>query len=292
MDYTDTSANWIWAYKEGSAEDSDDVSAQLSQHTTMGTTQFNLASATGGDSANPFTVSAEATVSSTSGSGSGSESGSGSSSSGATGSSSDSMPSNYNTVLLAHAVLGPLAFALFFPLGAMAIRALSFPGLLWMHAGWMLFTYTIILATMSLGIWMGIKSDQIDTYHAIIGLVVVGCLFLQPITGLIHHVLYKKVGRPNFATYPHIWWGRIFITLGIINGGLGMKLSGTSKKGPIIYGVLAGLVWLLWMIIIILAFLKSRKTQEGETGEKLFGKSSSNERLRKEAVPRHYNGSE
>lgn len=51
------------------------------------------------------------------------------------------------------------------------------------------------------------------------------------------------------ASYAHLWLGRILITLGIINGGLGLKLAGNVHRGTYIaYGVVAGLFWLAWML--------------------------------------------
>jgi hypothetical protein len=85
---------------------------------------------------------------------------------------------------MAHAILGPLAFVIFYPIGAILIRGFSFPGLLWFHAGWMVFTYVMVLTCMGLGVWIAVTSDQLDAYHSIIGLVVVGALLLQPLTGL------------------------------------------------------------------------------------------------------------
>lgn len=38
---------------------------------------------------------------------------------------------------------------------------------------------------------------------------------------------------------------RVVLTLGIINGGLGLKLTGDNPKGEIAYGVIAGILWLL-----------------------------------------------
>jgi hypothetical protein len=78
-----------------------------------------------------------------------------------------------------------LAFVVFYPLGAIAIRALSFPGLLWVHAGWMIFAYMMALAMMGLGIWIAITTEQLNAYHSIIGLVVVAGLLFQPFTGMI-----------------------------------------------------------------------------------------------------------
>jgi hypothetical protein len=279
MSFTDSSSDWIYSYHSGDPVSSDDVSADIPMHTNYGTTQLNLVSATGGDTANPFDVSAATSVSS---GGSG-----GSSNSGGTGSSS-TPPSNYNSVLKAHGIIGPIAFVLLYPLGAIAIRALSFPGLLWLHAGWMASTYILVLISMSLGIWLGVKSQQIDTYHAIVGLVVVGSLLVQPATGLAHHILYKRQGRPNTATYPHIWWGRAVITLGIINGGLGLRLADNTRNGEIAYGFVAGFMWLMWMVVILATFFKSRNKTKGETGDNLVGKTESRRRMRKESANSSY----
>ncbi|KAE8451879.1 hypothetical protein EG329_002720 [Mollisiaceae sp. DMI_Dod_QoI] len=165
------------------------------------------------------------------------------------------------------------------------MRLLSFPSLVWVHAGWMTFTYIIVLASMGMGVWIAVVSDQIDQAHSIIGLVVVGSLLLQPISGFTHHLLYKRSGRPNAATYPHIWWGRAVITLGIVNGGLGLQLSGNTVKGEIAYGVVAGVMWLLWVAVMVLAFIRSRNKSEGETGEAVFleKQNDSTERMRQSA---------
>lgn len=178
-----------------------------------------------------------------------------------------------------------------YPLGAIAIRALSFPGLLWVHAGWMIFTYMMALACMGLGIWVALTTQNLDATHSIIGLVVVGSLIIQPLTGLVRksqsyqphpsshitantncspdHLLYKRLGRPNAATYPHVWWGRAIITLGIINGVLGLQLTGETGTKEVAYGIVAGLMWLLWMVVIVIAWFKSRRSAKGETGEYL-----------------------
>lgn len=51
---------------------------------------------------------------------------------------------------------------------------------------------------------------------------------IQPIIGMIHHRGYKKTQRRSWASYAHIWYGRIIMLLGIINGGLGLRLVGTE----------------------------------------------------------------
>ena len=104
--------------------------------------------------------------------------------------------------------------------------------------------------------------------HPIIGIIVVGTLVFQPISGLIHHYMYKKYQRRTAWAITHVWWGRLIVTVGIINGGLGLMLSGNTVKGEIAYGVIAGVVWLIWMAVAVWSQLRS-KGIPGETGEKV-----------------------
>lgn len=285
MSFTDASSNWIWAYKSGPSISSDSTAAAVQFHTSYGETTFNLQQARGGSTSNPF-VATDA-LAPTPGMISG-PSGSSSSSSSSSSSGSFSVPPQFRAVLLAHGILGGMAFALFFPLGGMAMRLLSFKGLVWVHAGFMMFAYAMALAVLGMGVWIAVTLKKLDRYHAIIGIVVIGCLLLQPITGLLHHVLYKKRGRPNGATYPHIWWGRAVVTLGVINGGFGLQLADVpmineTRKGQIAYGVVAGVIWVLWMVVIAFSFVRSRGKKEGETGEGVFmdgGRSGSGEKIR------------
>ena len=84
--------------------------------------------------------------------------------------------------------------------------------------------------------------------HPVIGILVVGLLLVQPFLGLAHHQIYKREHRRTLPAIVHVWWGRIIVTLAIINGGLGLQLSNNTKKGEIAYGVIAGVMWLLWVI--------------------------------------------
>jgi hypothetical protein len=191
------------------------------------------------------------------------------------------MPPEFHSVKMAHAAISPLVFALFMPLGAIMIRVFTFRGVLWFHAGWMFFNYILSLAALGTGIYLAYYIQKLDSAHEIIGLVAIcGCI-LQPVTGFAHHLFYKSVGRPNNATYPHVWWGRTIITLGAINGGIGLQLSRCTKETGIGYGVGAGVVWALWMAVILMAFIRSRKTLEGETGEKIFGMEPADERMKR-----------
>ncbi|KAN0103291.1 iron reductase domain protein [Hyaloscypha variabilis] len=258
MSFTDSTSSWIYAYKTGSAIDSDSVSASVSQHSQYGTTTLNLQNAAGGSSSNPFTSTADSTSSNSSSASSSSPSSASTASSSSGG--GGGTPGDVNMVIMAHAILAPLAFVLFFPMGAMMIRLLSFKGVVWLHAGWMVTTYIIVLGAMGMGVWIAVVTQQLDTYHSIIGLIVVGALLLQPVSGITHHLLYKKTGGANVATYPHIWWGRAIVTLGIINGGFGLQLSDNTTQGEVAYAIVASVMWTLWMVVIVFSFAKSRRT--------------------------------
>lgn len=88
--------------------------------------------------------------------------------------------------------------------------------------------------------------------HSIFGTVIVGLFLLQPIFGLLHHLQYRKTQSRNPVSHVHIWYGRLLIILGIINGGLGLKLADNSKGGKIGYAVAAGVVGLLYILLVVL----------------------------------------
>lgn len=53
---------------------------------------------------------------------------------------------------------------------------------------------------------------------------------------------------PSFA---HVWLGRVILTLGIINGGLGFMLADNTRTGPIAYGVIAAIFFAVYVYAII-----------------------------------------
>lgn len=186
MDLSSSKSSWIWAFKDGPAISSNDLSTTLHQHTNQGSFTLDLTKAQGGNSADPFvntavtataaggsSPTAAAAAQSPSGS---SDSSSGGSSGGASGdssggSSADSSggssggggqdPPGRHQAVLAHGALMGVAFVALFPLGAIAVRVLSFRGLIWFHAATQIFAYTLALAGMGLGVWIATKPDYI-----------------------------------------------------------------------------------------------------------------------------------
>lgn len=116
----------------------------------------------------------------------------------------------------------------------------------------------MLIAGVALGITLGVRIEEIDGYHQVIGYVVFGCLLLfQPALGLIQHLKYRKYGRSTIFGQVHRWHGRILIVLGIINGGLGFYVSGpvgsdnVPRWAVIAYSVVAGLVGLFYIAVAV-----------------------------------------
>jgi signal transduction histidine kinase len=154
-------------------------------------------------------------------------------------------------MLIAHGVLASLAFVILFPAGAIAIRLASFPGVVWLHAVFQVFAYLVYVAAFGLGVYIASGMGMLNHYHPIIGIVVFILVFLQPFFGFLHHALFKKYQSRTLWSYVHIWLGRVAITLGIINGGLGLQwadsMNLSSRSGIIAYAVIAVVVWLAWV---------------------------------------------
>jgi hypothetical protein len=62
--------------------------------------------------------------------------------------------SQQRSMLIAHGIMAGLAFAVFFPFGAISIRLLSFPGLIWFHAAFQVFAYLFYIIAFGLGIYL------------------------------------------------------------------------------------------------------------------------------------------
>jgi hypothetical protein len=57
-------------------------------------------------------------------------------------------------MLIAHGVMAALVFVIFLPLGAIAVRLLSFPGLVMFHAAFQIFAYLFYLVAFGLGVYI------------------------------------------------------------------------------------------------------------------------------------------
>ncbi|GAB7337801.1 hypothetical protein MBLNU457_4211t1 [Dothideomycetes sp. NU457] len=165
---------------------------------------------------------------------------------------------------IAHGVLMGLAFAVIFPSGAIIMRLFHFKGLIWVHAATQSLAYILALAGLGLGVWIAVNSQQLVTSngHAIIGIVVVGILLFQAGGGLLAH---STNGR--FMNVFHKWLGRATVTLGAINGGLGLQLAANTTGGEIAYGVVAGVFFLLYFAVIAYTEVRDRRQKSYESSD-------------------------
>jgi len=103
--------------------------------------------------------------------------------------------------------------------------------------------------------------------HTILGTVVVVALLFQPFLGIIHHRRYLAVQKRTAWTYVHVWYGRILILLGIINGGLGLQLAANTMAGKIAYSVLGGIMGALLCAVAVLFETKKLVKQKEKDKE-------------------------
>lgn len=84
--------------------------------------------------------------------------------------------------------------------------------------------------------------------HTVFGTVIICLLGIQPILGLLHHRHYLKTQGRGIVSYAHIWWGRILMILGVVNGGSGLQLSRERSSLIIAYSVVAGVAFLSYFL--------------------------------------------
>ncbi|KAJ5081834.1 Alpha/beta hydrolase fold-3 [Penicillium alfredii] len=235
-DVTSSSSSWLWAVKYGRPLNSNSESADIVRHDDMGVSFFDLKQATGGSSANPFLDLQSQTSDASAGPG--------------------FDLNTFKRKKTAHAVLMILAFVVFFPVFALALRILPSSLALSLHAISQITTVALILVGFGLGISMADDIGRFNHYHPIIGIVVVGTLVLfQPAMGMLQHLHYRKTGEKGPFAYGHRWLGRIIIVLGIVNAGLGFKMVGIdtaeAPRGAVIaYGVVAGVIGVVYLVVI------------------------------------------
>ena len=82
---------------------------------------------------------------------------------------------------------------------------------------------------------------------------------IQPILGVVHHLQYRRLRRRGAFGHVHIWYGRSIMILGIVNGGLGLQLTGGSTVYIVIYSVLASVSTLLYVSYTVFHFYKGKK---------------------------------
>jgi hypothetical protein len=200
------------------------------------------------------------------------------------------------TIIVAHAVLATLAFGFFFPVGGIMIRLGSFPGLWIVHGLFQIFGLVLYTVAFGIGIWMTKNFYTLNDAHPIIGIVLFALLAFQPMLGFLHHVFFKRTSARTIWSYGHIWFGRIAIILGIVNGGLGLGLAKRtghmvpSQSAVIGYAVVAGFFGVAYILSAIYGERKRGQSSATHVESQSKGSESGSERERspREAPRREY----
>jgi hypothetical protein len=241
LDVSSTSSSWVYAYKSGSAFDSDSVTQTITQHDISDVYTLDLSKAQGTNTGNPFVATTNTSSSSPSVVSAASSAGAP-----AAGSSDVNMD---NMIRYAHAVIMGLVFLGIFPFAALMLRVLSFPNLVWVHGAFQVFGLVLALVAMGLGIHLAQDLKELfSNPHTILGVVVVALLVLQPFLGYTHHRAYKVYQSRTVWSYIHMYYGRVLILVGGANGILGFNLSGLTGKNIwiVVWVIVAALYLVIW----------------------------------------------
>ncbi|KAI3330883.1 hypothetical protein F4824DRAFT_326606 [Ustulina deusta] len=180
-----------------------------------------------------------------------------------------------------HGALAATAFGFLFPLGAIVMRVVRGRTALFAHGIIQVLAYATYIAGAGLGLYLvsviriptsgaGLLDIAGKNAHPIIGIVLIVALFFQPIFGFAHHSRFKKLKRRTWVSHVHLWIGRLGITLGIINGGLGFALAGTTGAPVIAYAVISAIMWVIWVLTALRGeYMRSRPPRRERRHEKV-----------------------
>lgn len=103
--------------------------------------------------------------------------------------------------------------------------------------------------------------------HTLFGTVIVCLLVIQPALGQLHHQYFLKNGSRGIVSYVHLWWGRILIVFGTINGGVGLQMSNVRKRYIIAYALIAVFMYLIYAGVKGLRVSRQRRMGGGAIGK-------------------------
>ncbi|KAB8068611.1 hypothetical protein BDV29DRAFT_184177 [Aspergillus leporis] len=258
-----SSSPWGWAMSSGTPLASGNVSATIQMHDYHGIFTVDLTKAIGGNSSNPFLDTTYSRLNVT--------------------------PSKQLQVdeaflirkRIAHGGMTPIAFLLLFPNFAILIHIFPSRYVAWIHALLQMFTTCLALAGLGVGVFVAKDLQVVGGYHQTIGYVVIGGIVLfQPFLGFMQHRHFRKTGETSLYGLSHRWFGRLFMVIGIVNGGLGFHYAYQNTPdippaAPIIYGVVCGVVGLIYLFVIMRSRRKARSKTANTVSRTLSGLSNS-----------------
>ncbi|KAJ4146821.1 hypothetical protein LMH87_001380 [Akanthomyces muscarius] len=233
------SASWISAWKTGGALDAADVRANIGMHDGTDHFSVDLAKATIDSGNNTLGTDSSATPASGSG-----------------GSAVYGGGRSKDILVYSHGILMSVVFIIGYPLGGVLMPLM---GKWVVHASWQV----IMLLSMCAGVVVGkIASDRLGMWfnesHVQLGTVVCAMMLFQVGLGWMHHRNYVKYQRRSWVSYCHIWYGRVLIIVGIVNGGIGLKVSRAPITQIIAYSVIAAIVFAVYGAVTAYRLVKPR----------------------------------
>ncbi|KAL1841629.1 hypothetical protein VTJ49DRAFT_6806 [Mycothermus thermophilus] len=235
MSLTSTSAPWIGAWVVGQPIGTTNANSRIGPHDD--TTQFriDLTKATISYDGNPFLASSP--VDDSSGDNGNNNNSNNSNNSGVV----EVVRSSKPAILVAHGVILALVFAVLYPTGSLMMPLVK---KWWFHGLWQAVSFGLMWAGFGLGVVVARDRNMLfDQTHTIYGTVIIAALGLQPFFGYLHHLHYLKHRSRGVISYLHIWYGRVLMALGVVNGALGLRLARESDGFIIAYSVVAGVVF-------------------------------------------------
>jgi hypothetical protein len=94
----------------------------------------------------------------------------------------------------------------------------------------------------------------------------VGLMTVQILIGVWHHSNFKRTKTRTWRHTLHVWYGRILIIMGVIDGGLGYKLAANASRAELdSYIVIVVLSFVTYVGVIVADLLRKKPEEKMET---------------------------
>ncbi|KAF3940092.1 hypothetical protein ABW19_dt0203289 [Dactylella cylindrospora] len=235
LDVTSHSASWIWAQNPDQHLESSALQEDIQQHNgdSYGVFTLDMTVAVVDDPDPPAPIPLNPTAS------------------GSLYTVPNELMKKKKNYIIAHAVILSITFVIMFPLGGIFIRLLrhTIRQTVYVHIFLQVTSFCLSIVGLATGIMASSTLESHFLYsHQFIGIVVMVLLFLQIILGASHHMVFRAKRKRTWLSYAHIWVGRTAIIMGIVNGGLGLPLAGSTTPTTAIYAGCAGIVAAVYLI--------------------------------------------
>ena len=120
--------------------------------------------------------------------------------------------------------------------------------IIYVYASFQVFTLALAIDGFGIEILMARSLGLVRIYRPITGMVTVPCLVLfQPAMGFIQHRYFHRTRDKSVFAYLHWWVDLCLVVLGVINAGLGFRLTGVGLSiAPA--GAVIALLRMAWLM--------------------------------------------